>query len=242
MSQGLGNVGNNAYGSIIGADFGLKELKHGWKFMPTAYIGYNGAHQYYSGLGAYQNGGQAGFLGTWYKNNFIIGALLYGGVYQNSIDVAGRTDNTFNYFAGAATKVAYNWRFHKDWVLQPNLFLAYNFFGQQNWHSDFGQMGMMSGILNGINLAPGLNLIWEKETFSIYATLQYMYNLNGAVGGRAGNVGLPNLHMDRGYIQYGIGFTKRFTDRFSGYFQTVFRNVGRTGVGFQMGFNILLGK
>ena len=101
MSQGLSNVGNNAYGSIIGADFGLKELKNGWKFMPTAYIGYNGAHQYYSGIGAYQNGGQAGFLGTWYKNNFIIGGLVYGGVYQNSMDIAGHTDNTFNYFAGA---------------------------------------------------------------------------------------------------------------------------------------------
>ena len=69
-----------------------------------------------------------------------------------------------------------------------------------------------------------------------------MYNVNGAVGGRAGNVSLPHLDMDRGYIQYGIGFTKRFTDRFSGYFQTVFRNVGRTGVGFQLGFNWLIGK
>ena len=243
MNQaGLGRVGNNAYGTIIGADFGLKELKHGWKFMPTAYIGYNGAHQYFAGAGAYQNGGQAGFLGTWYKDNFVLGGLVYGGVYQNSMDIAGHTDNTFNYFAGASAKGAYNWRFHRDWVLQPNLMLAYNFFGQQNWHSDFGQMGMMSGILNGINLAPGMNLIWEKETFSIYATLQYMYNLNGAVDGRAGNVSLPHLYMDRGYIQYGFGFTKRFTDRFSGYFQTVFRNVGRTGVGFQLGLNIKLGK
>lgn len=240
--SGLGRVGNNSYGALIGADFGLKELKNGWKFMPTAYIGYNGAHQTYPGVGAYQNGGQAGFLGTWYKNNWIIGGLVYGGIYDNVMNVGGHADNTFNYFAGAATKFAYNWRFHRDWVLQPNFMAAYNFFGQQNWHSDYGQMGMMAGMFNGVNVAPGINLIWEKETFSIYGTLQYMYNVNGAVGGQAGNVGLPQLEMERGYIQYGIGFTKRFTDRFSGYLQAVLRNAGRTGCGFQMGFNFLLGK
>ena len=176
--SGLGRVGNNSYGALIGADFGLKELKNGWKFMPTAYIGYNGAHQTYPGVGAYQNGGQAGFLGTWYKNNWIIGGLVYGGIYDNVMNVGGHADNTFNYFAGAATKFAYNWRFHRDWVLQPNFMAAYNFFGQQNWHSDYGQMGMMAGMLNGVNVAPGINLIWEKETFSIYGTLQYMYNVN----------------------------------------------------------------
>lgn len=240
--SGLGRVGNNSYGALIGADLGLKELKNGWKFMPTAYIGYNGAHQTYPGVGAYQNGGQAGFLGTWYKNNWIIGGLVYGGIYDNVMNVGGHADNTFNYFAGAATKFAYNWRFHRDWVLQPNFMAAYNFFGQQNWHSDYGQMGMMAGMLNGVNVAPGINLIWEKETFSIYGTLQYMYNVNGAVGGQAGNVGLPQLEMERGYIQYGIGFTKKFTDRFSGYLQAVLRNAGRTGCGFQMGFNFLLGK
>ena len=242
MNNGLSRVGNNAYGALIGADFGLKDLKNGWKFMPTAYVGYNGAHQTFAHMGQYQNGGQAGFLGTWYKDNIILGALAYGGIYDNSMDVRGFNDSTFNYFAGAATKASYNIRLHRDWVLQPNLFVAYNYFGQQNWHSRFGQMGMMAGQLNGVNIAPGLNLIWEKETFSAYATLQYMYNINGACGGRAGNVDLPKMEMDRGYIQYGLGINKKFTNRASGYLQAVLRNVGRTGVGFQAGFNYMIGK
>jgi hypothetical protein len=137
-------------------------------------------------------------MGTWYKDNFMIGALAFGGVYNNDMSTPRGSDDTFNYFAGGSVKAAYNSRFAKDWALQPNLLVAYSFFGQENWHTDFGQMGMMSGLLNGVNVAPGLNLIWEKETFSAYATLQYMYNVNQAVGGRAGNVGLPHVHMDRG--------------------------------------------
>ena len=241
MNRGL-DVGNNAYGAIVGADFGLKNLKRGWQFMPTAYIAYNGGHQYWDGLGAYQNGGQMGFLGTWYKKNFMIGAMAYGGVYGNIMSTPRGNDDTFNYFAGISVKTAYNWRFAKDWSLQPNLLVAYNYFGQQNWHTNFGQMSMMSGMLHGVNIAPGVNLIWEKETFSIYATLQYMYNINQSVGGSSGNVNLPRVHMDRGYIQYGLGINKRFTDRFSGYLQAVLRNVGRTGVSLQMGFQWLLGE
>ena len=241
MNNGL-HVGNNSYGALIGADMGLKDLKNGWKFMPTAYVGYNGAHQYWSDVSQYQNGGQAGFLGTWYKDNFILGALAYGGIYGNGMEVYGNNDETFNYFAGTAAKASYNIRIHRDFVIQPNLMAAYNYFGQQNWHSNFGQMGMMSGMLHGVNVAPGVNFIWERETFSAYLTLQYMYNINGASGGRAGNVNLPHVEMERGYIQYGIGFTKKFTDRASGYFQAVLRNVGRTGVGFQAGFLYRLGK
>lgn len=242
MNNGLSKVGNNSYGALIGADFGLKELRNDWKFMPTAYLGYNGAHQTFANVGAYQNGGQLGFLGTWYKNNLILGTTVYSGVYNNSMDVFGHNEDTVNYFAGTSAKAAYNIKLGKNWALQPNLFVSYNYFGQQNWHSNFGQMGMMAGDLHGVNIAPGVNLIWEKETFSAYATLQYMYNINGAVGGRAGNVNLPQMEMDRGYIQYGLGFVKKFTDRTSGYLQAVLRNVGRTGVGLQMGFNIYLGK
>ncbi|MEE0495374.1 MAG: hypothetical protein UDK34_02515 [Cyanobacteriota bacterium] len=42
LTQGL-KVGNNSYGSLVGADFPVIKLKHGWRLMPTAYIGYNGA-------------------------------------------------------------------------------------------------------------------------------------------------------------------------------------------------------
>ena len=69
-----------------------------------------------------------------------------------------------------------------------------------------------------------------------------MYNCNQSSGGRAGNVVLPNVHMDRGYIQYGLGVNKRFSDRFSGYLQAVIRNVGRNGIGLQAGFQWQLGK
>ena len=241
MNHGF-SVGNNAYGTLIGADFGLEELRNGWSFMQTAYVGYNGAHQHWNGNATYQNGAQAGFLGTWYKDNLIIGALGYGGVYGTSMNTPRGDDHSFNFYGGLAGKTAYNWKFHKDFALQPNLLASYNYFGQENWHTDFGQMGMMSSPLHGVNVAPGVNLIWEKETFSTYLTLQYMYNLSQAAGGRAGNVNLPHVHMDRGFIQYGIGANKRFTDTFSGYAQAVVRNVGRTGVGFQLGANWKLGK
>ncbi len=69
-----------------------------------------------------------------------------------------------------------------------------------------------------------------------------MYNVNQSVGGRAGNVDMPRISMDRGYIQYGIGINKKFSDRFSGYFQTVIRNVGRNGIGLQLGLQWKLGK
>lgn len=155
MNQGL-RVGNNSYGTLFGADFGLKELRNGWNYMPTVYLGYNGAHQYFSGASLYQNGGQIGFMGTLYKNNFIVSGLTYGGIYNNKMNVVGNSENSFNYFAGTAAKAAYNFRLYKDISLQPNLMVAYNYFGQQNWHSDYGSIGMMAGMLHGVNIAPEL--------------------------------------------------------------------------------------
>ena len=236
LTQGL-KVGNNSYGSLVGADFPVIKLKHGWRLMPTAYIGYNGAHQTFNGVGMYQNGGQGGLMGTFMKDNFIGSVVAYGGGYNNEMSVAGNTDRAGNWFAGTAAKLAYNFHPTRHFTIQPTAFISYNIFGRQNWGTDFGSMSMNSGLMNGVNVAPGLNFIYAKETWSVYATFQYMYNINEQVGGRAGNVDLASVKMEHGYIQYGLGVTKTWKDRLNSFFQIVFRNGGRTGVGFQLGLN-----
>lgn len=234
MTQNL-NVGNNSYGTLVGVDLPLVKLKKGWKFIPTAYIGYNGGHQYFNNVSMYQNGGQGGFMGTFLKDDFIGSVMAYGGGYGNEMSVAGYTDNTGNWFAGTATKLAYNFHPSKNIIIQPTAFASYNIFGSQNWNSQYGALSMNSGLLNGINVAPGLNIIYGRENWSLYATFQYMYNINDNISGQAGNVNLPSIKMEHGYIEYGIGATKKWKDRFNAYGQVTLRNGGRTGIGFQLG-------
>jgi hypothetical protein len=230
---------NNSYGSIIGADLPVKYLKKGWKYLPTAYVAYNGAHQSYNGTSMYQNGGQAGFIGTFIKHDFMGSIMAYGGGYNNEMSVAGTTDKTGTWFAGTAAKLAYNLHATKHFTVQPTAFVSYNAFGKQRWNSDYGTMGMNSGMMNGISVAPGVNLIYARDTWSLYGTIQYMMNINDGIGGKAGNVQLDDVKMRHGYIQYGIGATKTWKDRLTSYFQVTMRNGGRTGVGFQLGLNYL---
>lgn len=238
MTHGL-NVGNNTYGTIVGVDMPAKLLNKGWKFIPTVFLGYNGGNQYFNKVDMYQNGVQGGLMATFMKHQFISSIMAYGGGYFNEMNVAGNTDRTGNWFAGAAAKIAYNLKATKYFTIQPNVFVSYNIFGKQHWHTDYGVMSMNSGLLNGINVAPGVNFIYGRGTWSIYTTVQYMYNINDHIGGYAGNVNLPSISMRHGYIQYGFGATKLWKDRLNSYLQITFRNGGRTGVGFQLGLRYM---
>ena len=153
------------------------------------------------------------------------------------MNVAGTSEDGFNYFFGAASRSAYDWKLGSHFKIQPSLTLAYNMFGQQNWHSDFGQMSMTAGFLNGFNVAPGVNFILQQESWSMYATISYAWNFFGGLDGQAGNVSLPHLKMSQGYLQYGFGMQKAFNDRFNMYAQATIRNIGRTGIICQGGMN-----
>lgn len=239
MTQGL-SVGNNAYGSLVGADFPLITLDNGWKLIPTAYVGYNGAHQTFNGVSMFQNGGQVGAMGTLYKDDFITSLLTYVGGYGNSMNVGDVRDNTGNWFAGVASKSAYNIHLPADLILQPTALFSYNIFGSQSYNSAFGNLSMGSGTLNGLNIAPGLNLIWNKDTFSVYGMTQMVFNMMGTANGHAGNAHLNDVEMRHSFFEYGLGVTKKFKDKFSSFFQVTLRNGGRTGVGFQGGLQVKL--
>ncbi len=239
LTRGL-NVRNDSYGTLLGADLPAVELNKDWTFIPTGYVGYNGARQSFEGVKMSQNGGQIGVMGTFIRNeDFITSVTAYGGGYTNEMQVEGFTDEPANWFAGASAKTAYNFEPVRDFILQPNLFMAYNAFGSRKWGTDYGVMDMNSGMLNAANVAPGLNMILSKETWSIYGTLQYMFFINDRVYGKAGNVELPDVRFEHGFIQYGIGATKTFKDTVAAYGQMNLRNGGITGIGFQLGLQWL---
>lgn len=234
------SVKNYAYGTLAGADLPAIHLNEDWTLVPTGYVGYNGAHQHFDGVSMQQNGGQLGVMGTFIKNeDFITSVAAYGGGYVNDMSVEGFSDETANWYAGTAVKTAYNFHPFKDFIFQPNLFASYNAFGQQNWGTDFGIMSMKSNMMHGVNVAPGANFILSKDTWSLYGTISYMYFINDKVDGKAGNVHLPNIRMQHGYMQYGLGGTKTWNDRLSVYGQMNFMNAGITGLGFQFGLNYL---
>ena len=234
LNEGI-NTQNNLWGSLVGADFPLVKLRHGWSVLPTAYIGYVGGYQTYSGVNMYQNGGQGGLMGSFYKGNFIESLLVNVGGYGNNMSLQGTTDTTGNWFAGVASKSAYNIGLKRDLILQPTMLVSYNAFGPQDWSTSYGDMAMRSNMLNGLILAPGLNLIVNKETWSFYLKTQLNFILMNGSSGTAGEFSLPPVAMGTTYFQYGFGITKRIKERLSAYGQIMFSNGVRTGIGFQGG-------
>lgn len=237
FNHSLDKVRNNSWGTIVGADFGVKRLRRGWSWVPTGYMAYTGGHQTFNGVSMYQNGAQIGFMSSWMKGKFIESALVNTGIYGNDMEVAHSKEDSFGYFVGLASKTAYDIQVTHDFKIQPALTLGYNMFGKQSYHSDYGNMHMNAGFLNGFNIAPNINFILQKENWSAYAQISYAWNFFGGAGGKAGDVKLGSLRMSDGYVQYALGMTRSFSDRLDMYAQATFRNLGRTGVVCQGGLN-----
>jgi predicted outer membrane repeat protein len=214
------DVKSEMYGLISGLDLFILDLDNDWKFIPTVYLGCTGGNQKYSDVNMNQTAFQLGAIGTFTKNKVIVSGLLYGGSYDNNMSMEGKKDSLSNWFFGGAAKYAYN--LHIDFTqiigitLQPNFLGSFNLYGDSKWNSEYGQINMNSGYLKGLNVAPGINFIYNRDTWNAYIKTMYMHNIDTHVDMKAGNVDLSDVsYTGRGYFEYGIGGFVQITDSLS---------------------------
>jgi hypothetical protein len=212
-------------------------LSENWKFVPTAFIAYNGERLKYDNVSAERNGAQGGFMGTFNRGGFSGSMLAYFGGYFSKISISDFKDDINNWFLGTAFKGAYNFSYADNFIIQPNFLAAYNFFGKQNWNSNFAGMHMRSDAINAINIAPGVNFIYGGQSYNAYLTMSYALNMNDAIKGKAGKVNLDDIKTRRDYIEYGVGATKTWKGSLSSYIQLTLRGIGRVGASFKAGLS-----
>lgn len=226
-------VNNTQYGAIFGADLPAGHFENGSHFIGTLFGGYTGSMQDYGNIDGDQNGGFGGVMGTVYKNNFYSSFLANLGGLGTDVKVFDKKDNFNMFTASFASKSGYNFNVTENFTIQPTAMLSYSYFSPSKFNSEYFDLPIRVERFQAIQMTPGLNLIWTQDTFSLYLTAQYVWNINKNYG-KVYDIDLPYMQLDP-YLEYGIGFTKHMGERFASYGQFTARNIGRTGFGFQLG-------
>ena len=233
--KGGPRVSNVAWGTYLGGDSELFELRNGWEGMWGAYVGYNGSHQAYNGVSIYQNGGTIGLTGTLYKNNFFTG--LTANVGANAADFSSNYgDDSFALLrTGIASKTGYNFEFADGkFIIQPSWTMSYSFINTGDYTTS-GGIKVSSDPLNAMHIEPGLKFIGNgKDGWQPYAGLSIVWNFLDKTDFTASDATLPELSV-KPFFKYGVGIRKLYGERFIGYGQVYVTNGGRNGVGLQFG-------
>ena len=228
-------VSNVSYGSMLGVESGLTELKHGWYSLYGGYALYNGSHQAYDGNGIYNNGGLAGAYGAFYKDNFfsLWTANVGASVGEASTDFGKDDFAMLN--TGIAQQSGYNIHTCKRrLIIQPSLLMSYSFINTFNY-TTASNVSIGTEPLHAIHLEPKLKLIGNFENFlQPYLCVSFAWNIIDHAHFKVDDVYLPNLSV-KPFVQYGVGVQKRWGDKVTGFFETVIRNAGRNGVALQFG-------
>jgi len=235
-------VSNIAYGTLVGGDSELINLKHGWSAMYGAYMAYNGSHQSYDGISIYQNGGSLGLTGSLYKGNFFTGLVINAGASQGRATTYYGDEDFTILMAGIASKTGYNIEFFDGkLIVQPNYTMAYSFVNAFDYTNAAG-VRIKANPLNTIQIEPGIKVIGNlKNGWQPYAGVSVVIDAMGKTKVKANEYTLPSVSI-KPYAKYGVGVRKNWKDRFSCFLQAFVTSGGRNGVGLQAGFTMAIGK
>lgn len=233
-----------SYGTLIGGDSDFKDLGHGWRSVISAFAGYNGSSQSYSGQSIYQNGGVLGATASFYKGNFFTGITANVGASVGETNTIFGHDTFSMLMSGIASRTGYNFETKNGrFTIQPNMLIGYSFVNTFDYTNAAGAK-VDSDPLHAIQLAPRVKFITNLENgWQPYASVGMVWNIMDKTNVKVYDVSLPRYGMGP-YVEYGLGLQRRWAEdnKYSAYGQAMVRNGSRNGVSLSFGFKMLFGK
>ncbi len=243
-SVGLSNgpkVDNMSYGTFIGGDSAVHQFKNGGEGVLSAHVSYLGSHQSFNGNSIYQNGGNLGLTGTYYKGNFFSGLTVNAGASVADASTRYGSEDFPMLMAGVANKTGYNFEF-KDgrFIIQPSLLLSYTFVNTFDYTNAAG-VSINGDPLHALQISPNVRFALNtKNGWQPYLTAGMNWNIMNDSQFTANMATLPDLSM-KPYVQYGLGIQKTINDNFTAYGQVLLRHGGRNGIAANAGLRYIFG-
>lgn len=235
-------VSNTAYGTFFGLESKLIQLRNRWDIIWGPYIGYNGSHQAYDGVGIYQNGGTLGAVAMGYRDNFFTG--LTANISSNGClaDTMYGNESFAMLMSGIASKSGYNFELNNGkLIIQPNYLMSYTFVNTFPYKNG-ANVNIKPEVLNALQVAPGLQLIANLENgWQPFINGYMVWNIFNKSEFKANDISLPALGI-KPFVLYGLGVRKIWGERATGFGQTYVTNGGRNGVGLNFGLRWVIGK
>ncbi|MCM1073699.1 MAG: hypothetical protein NC334_07835 [Bacteroides sp.] len=230
------------YGTMIGFDGDLHEMKNGWYNVRSVYAGYNGSSLSYKGVDTTMNGGVAGITETFYKDNFFTAVTASAGASVGTNSTMYGNEDFTMLLAGVASKTGYSFEFKNGkYVLQPLLYMGYSFINTFDYTNKAG-VSIDSEPMHNLQVNPSVKFVANtKNGWQPYASVGFVWNVLNSSKVAANNVVLPRMSVDP-FVEYGVGVQKTWKDRATGFAQAMVRNGGRNGVALTFGFRWALGK
>lgn len=243
-SVGLSNgpkVSNMSYGTFIGGDSAIHQFKNGGEGVLSAHVSYLGSHQSFNGNSIYQNGGNLGLTGTYYKGNFFSGLTVNAGASVADASTRYGNEDFPMLTAGVANKTGYNFEF-KDgkFIIQPSLLLSYTFVNTFDYTNAAG-VSINGDPLHAFQISPNVRFALNtKNNWQPYFTVGMNWNIMNDSEFTANMATLPDLSI-KPYVQYGLGIQKTINDNFTAYGQVLLRHGGRNGIAANAGLRYIFG-
>ncbi len=225
------------YGNLIGADFGLKNLKNDWQRTVSGYVGYRGNHQNFSGTNVVSNSGLVGASATFYHKDFF---AFWTTDVGSGVSNASNGQEVASVSCASALRTGYNLNFKNKITVQPNYIMSYTFASNFNSRDNNGDL-FKSQPLNQIQIIPSFRAYANlKNDLKPFLVVNMVFPVLGNEKMSINNYALPGVSMYP-FVEYGGGVQKQWKNDSSGFVQLLVRNGGRTGVGVLLGFKYALG-